>query len=156
MADMMLETGDLAQCKLFQGLSNEELALFYKHGDITHHAPGDILVHEGYRWEKLYVILQGDVEIFLPKTDQRFSKVTLTTLETGQAFGEFSFIDSKPASASVATSHDSTLYSIAYDALSNLLEQNDQLGRLVYKNLLVVLVDKLRTSNKELDVLVLS
>ena len=156
MPDNILETSDLALCSLFQGLNKEELDLFYQHGEINNHKPGEILVHEGYYWGKLYVVLKGEIEIFLPKTEHRFSKIALTTLGASQTFGEFSFIDSKPASASVATTRDTTLYSISYRALKSLLEQEDQLGKIIYKNLLVVLVDKLRASNKELDVIILS
>lgn len=156
MPDKLLETSDLALCKLFQGLNREEIDLLYQHGEVSEHKPGDVVVHEAYHWENLYVILSGEIEVFLPKTEHRFSKIVLTTLGASQTFGEFSFIDAKPASASVATIRNSTLFSIQYQVLKDLLDKEDQMGKIIYKNLLLILVEKLRTSNEELDVLILS
>lgn len=141
----------LASCELFKGLDAEQLRQVFEQGSVKPYKPESVLIHEGYSWDKLFVILDGEVEVFLPKAGHRFTKVTLTKLKLHSTFGEFSFVDSKPVSASVATTVQSALFSIDFKALRSLLDSDEHLANLIYKNLLVVLVGKLRTSNQELD-----
>lgn len=58
---------------------------------------------------------------------------------------------SLPAAASAVTITESLFFIIHHDKLNGILEKHDRIGRIVYKNLLAVLVERLRASNAELD-----
>ena len=57
---------------------------------------GDIIFEEGSSGDWIYVILQGEVEIF---KSVRGKKIVVDILKEGDLFGEVSFIDKKPRSA---------------------------------------------------------
>ena len=59
---------------------------------------GQILVKEKSSSRKLYIIRRGKVRVYKEYFGQ---KVTLAVLESGQVFGELSFFDAEPRSASV-------------------------------------------------------
>jgi CRP/FNR family transcriptional regulator len=70
----------------------------YPSGKIRRYAPGEILIQEGEISRRLFFIRQGSVAVFKTHMGQ---KVVLSTLNKGELFGEISFIESTPRSASV-------------------------------------------------------
>jgi CRP/FNR family cyclic AMP-dependent transcriptional regulator len=58
-------------------------------------APGEILIHEGLQPDKLYVLVEGQVEVV-----RRDALVTLVD-EPGSVFGEMSVLLDQPSSATV-------------------------------------------------------
>jgi len=141
----------LAANHLFGGINPEDLVPIRDTGEVLDASAGTSLIEEGDANTHLYLVLAGEVEVFLPETPERFSAVRLGTRGVGTCVGEYAFIDHKPASASVVTSKSSELFRISYSALDRLLSTNDALGRAVYRNLLSQLIDRLRDSDSDLD-----
>ena len=69
----------------------------------------------------------------------------------GDFFGEYSLIDSKPASASVIATQAGELIKITKHNMDNILENNDRIAKIVYLNILKILVERLRHINREYD-----
>ncbi len=96
------------------------------------------------------------MEICLPEQDEKVkykrpTKVKLATECEGNFFGEYSFFDSQPASASVVVTQAGELIKITKSDLDSILENNDHIAKIVYLNILRVLVKRLRHINKEYD-----
>lgn len=144
-------SGILSGITVFSGLDEEQLTLLASHFQQVECRAGEQLMTEGQKSETLSVLVDGRVEIFLPKSDARFSEIKLATMGPGELFGEYSFVDMRPASASVKAATDCRLLQIEYSALYKALDSNDSIARRFYENLLLVLIDRLRADDRELD-----
>lgn len=141
--------------RLVRGLSRKQAGLLFAAGNVASAEAGTIIVNEGDVVDRLYILLSGEVQVFLPRTSQRVAAVNLNRLREDDCFGEYAFIDERPASASVSASTDSELYEIAHDRLHEMLSTHADIGCIVYRNLLRILVERLRASNAELDLFTL-
>ncbi len=141
----------LAVNQVFAGLSPESLASVPGAGEVLQVKAGDRLIEEGQKNDHLYLVLKGAVEIRLLENPERYSGVRLGTRKEGSCIGEYAFIDRKPASATVIAAQPTELFKISYKNLEALLAGNNELGKALYRNLLLHLVDRLRAANAELD-----
>lgn len=94
----------LAESVVFAELSPAELDLIMMSCRLVDVSPGQALLSEGGKGEGLYVILEGNIEFFLPDRSmagvKRPSRVRLNVLGPGRCFGEYGVIDNQPSSAS--------------------------------------------------------
>jgi len=141
----------LSGISVFSGLDEAQLRQLAAHFQLVECKAGEQLMTEGERGGKLTVILEGGVEIFLPQNSDRFSEIKLANMGRGELFGEYSFVDMRPASASVKATIDCRLLQIDYSDLYRVLDSNDSIARRFYENLLLVLIDRLRADDRELD-----
>jgi CRP-like cAMP-binding protein len=149
----------LAASAVFQKLAPAELDAVVARARVVHAAPGQLLLTEGTPGDGLYVVLEGEVEVFLPARAaggaRRPTPVRLNRLGPGRCFGEYGIVDDGPSSASVAATTESTLGFLPRAALQQLLERDDRLAHVVYANLLRFLVGRLRRKDQDVDLLVL-
>lgn len=124
--------------------------IFYR-GSVIQIDDGDIIITEGRANTALYVVLSGELEVNLPDQLDRVSGISLAARRAGDCVGEYSFLDHRPASASVSANQPTELFKIAHNTFEELLDTHSDLARRIYRNLLVSLVDRLRASNAELD-----
>ncbi len=141
--------------RLVRGLSRKQAGLLLAAGTVSRADAGTIIVSEGDVVDRLFILLAGEVQVFLPQTVQRVAAVNLNRLGEDDCFGEYAFIDQRPASASVCATMDSEIYEIRHDRLHEMLLTHADIGCIVYRNLLRVLVERLRASNAELDLFTL-
>lgn len=144
----------VAKSLVFEGLAPDDLAKILACCHLMDIGAGKPLVTEGEPVDNLYVICEGRVEFFLPEQGvrgQRASRVKLNVLGSGRCFGEYSLIDDKPSSASAQTLVPTRLCVIPRDEFRRILEENNRIGRIVYRNLLQMLVARLRAKDQDLD-----
>jgi CRP-like cAMP-binding protein len=138
----------------FSGLERAQLELLAADFNQIQCQAGDLLISEGGRGHCLSILVEGQVLIFLPATQgitERISDVRLAVMSRGELFGEYGFVDLRPASASVRAINDCTLLQIDYGKLQHILNENSDLARKFYENLLLLLIDRLRKNDSELD-----
>jgi CRP-like cAMP-binding protein len=147
----------LAASVVFQHLAPPEMELVLAQARVMDAPPGQLLLSEGTPGDGLYVVLEGEVDVFLPQTAasgaHRPTPVRLNRLGPGRCFGEYGIVDDEPSSASVATLTPARLCFVPRRELRRLLEHNDRIARVVYGNLLRVLVGRLRRKDRDFDVL---
>ncbi len=80
-------------------------------------SPGELLITEGKKGDRLFVVLEGEVEIFI-------GDEVLETVEEGGIFGEMSLIDFDPASASARAKTDIKLATIDESRFLYLVQQH--------------------------------
>lgn len=142
--------------QIFHRLPESLCQLLYEAGDIAAVPAGTLIVNEGDRLDRLYILLAGEIEIFLPADERRLSDVKLTRMRPGECFGEYAFVDHQPASATIRALEDSEVYSIEHATLKAFLDTHHSVASIIYQNLLHILVRRLRASNAELDLFTLS
>jgi CRP-like cAMP-binding protein len=149
----------LADATVFQHLAPAELDLILESCRLVDAHAGQIILPEGRPGDGLYVILEGEIEFFLPErvseTLRRPSRVRLNVLGPGRCFGEYGFIDDQPASAAAQALTRARLCFLPKAVLRRIIDQHDRIGKVVNANLLRILVSRLRRKDKELDLFLL-
>ncbi len=146
----------LSNIEIFKGLTNDDLKKIYPYFQKVRFSETDTLIKEGHISSTLYIIIDGQVEVSLPEQNKekkykRPSKVKLAILNKGSFFGEYSFVDSGLASASVVATQAGELIKITNLELNNVLKNNDRIAKTIYLNMLQILIKRLRNINKEYD-----
>lgn len=136
---------------LFRGLSDSQLKAIDGSGEQVEIDAGDQVLDQNGPSHYLYLVLAGELEVYFPSGDSRFSAVMLDHRKAGEYFGEYGFIDPAPASASVRATRSCVLFRISHDSLNQLIAMDSDIGRAIYRNLLVMLVQRLRSTDEELD-----
>ena len=145
---------------VFQSVSPADLDTVVSMSRFITLKPGELILSEGTPGEGLYIVLEGDVEVFLPARggtgSLRPTRIRLARLGPGRCLGEYGVIDDQPSSASAIALTPTRLCFLPKAKFRGLLERNDHVGRIVYANLLRYLVSRLRSKDKELDVVLLA
>jgi len=142
---------EFSNSPLFRGLGDGAVRELYVNGSIAAANAGDVIMTEGEPLRDFFIVLSGQLEVSLPKTDARFTGVHLSELGPGQPVGEYSLIDEHPASASVKTLTGCLLFTISQQRFQELLDATPEVGKIFYQNLLALMVSRLREDNRELD-----
>ena len=152
---------NLVDSVVFECLKPAELDVIIASCRLVDAAAGQMLLAEGQRGEGLYIVLEGEIEVFLPEhvaggTMRRPSRVHLNRLGPGRCFGEYGAIDDQPSSASVQTVTPTRLCLLTRANFREIVEKHDRIGKIVYANLLRFLIRRLRSKDKELDLILLT
>jgi CRP-like cAMP-binding protein len=110
--------------------------LFRKETDTLQLAPGDFLFREGEKGEKMYVLLEGEVDIFL-------GDFVLETAGPGALLGEMALIDDSPRTAKAVAKTPARLTQIDRRRFHFLVQQTPHFATHVMKTL----ADRLRHMN---------
>jgi CRP-like cAMP-binding protein len=147
----------LAESVVFAGLQPADMGLLMASCRVVDASAGQLVLSEGRKGGGLYVILEGEVEFFLPERSpagvRRPTRVRFNVLGPGRCFGEYGLIDDQPSSASAQALTATRLCVLPTTEFRRLVDQHDRLGKTVYANLLRFLVGRLRTKDRELDLI---
>jgi len=147
----------LAGSVVFADLGPAELDQIVAAGRVIDAPRGQVLLTEGRKGDGLYVILEGEIEFFLPERSpagaRRPSRVRLNVLGPGRCFGEYGLIDDQPSSASALALTAARLCVLGTADFHRVVHANDRIGRTIYANLLRFLVGRLRAKDRELDLI---
>lgn len=114
---------------------------------------GDLIFRENTSSKELYIIVQGEVDIFVDpalvsSSTTPMDNTTIATLRRGQNFGEVALVDEGLRSASAcASQNDTRLLIIPRDKLIMLCDTYPQLGYRLMYNLAADLAMKIRNTD---------
>ena len=105
------------------------------HGVMRGYPKGSIVIHEGDLSDSLYVILSGQVKVFI--ADDAGKEFVLSTIGPGDYFGEVA-LDGGPRSASIMTLEPCRFFVIPKIEVKSLIERHPEfasnlIGRLIRK-----------------------
>lgn len=136
--------------RLLRGLQEQHVALIAKAGNAIEVGQGDTVIFEGRPNEYIYLVISGAMHVVLAHGAGE-SGLPLATLGDGDYFGEYSFVDSLPPNTRVVAAEPALLLRLHHDDLNALMQSHAEIAQAIYRNLLVDLVGRLRSSNAELD-----
>lgn len=143
----------LADVHLMRGVDDAALERVQEAGEILSVTAGQRIIEEGAVPQNLVLLITGRLEVFVPDPADRSRGNRLATINPGDSCGEYGFVDRRPASASVKAVEDSEVFVIANKDFDTLMRENHDLERVIYRNLLKTLVNRLRASNVVIDAL---
>jgi CRP-like cAMP-binding protein len=147
----------LLQSKVFKGLSDEHLKKFADRGDIVTFEKNETIISEDQAGHPFFIVIKGQVEVVLPKTAsgqdyERVTRIKLSRLAQGDCIGEYSLIDEQPASATVIALEPCILFEISRSHFEEIINISDFIAKTVYKNILLITIERARDGNRQLDI----
>lgn len=125
--------GVLQKIELFNGFREDELLDIAQKLKYAPFATGDIITHQGEASHWLYILTEGEVEVYLETSQQQRRK--LSTLQAGSYFGEMGMMTGSPRTASVIASRDCECYLLDKDAFEQVLHNRPELAEEISQTL---------------------
>jgi CRP/FNR family transcriptional regulator, cyclic AMP receptor protein len=135
----------LARLPLFGGLSDTALQAFADRAVPLNVDAGDNVFVEGDSARTLYVVQQGLLEIVKQRGGE---EIVLSRITPGECFGEMSFIDMQPRSATVRALEPSSLWSWPYQAIHERYCNDNKCYMLLVMNIARELSRRLRKADE--------
>ncbi len=129
----------LGMAKLFANISLEAVEHLFERCHTLGLERGEHLLEPGAANDHLYLILDGELRVYL--SDRSLPEHAVLT--TGDCVGEMSLIDGRGASALVLAAHYTRLLAMPHDVLWSLVDCSHGVAR----NLLAILAGRMRNDN---------
>jgi CRP/FNR family transcriptional regulator, cyclic AMP receptor protein len=140
---------------VFRGFSPIEWDRVMRIAEISDVAPGELIITQGERSQRLWVLLEGMCEVFHQLAEGNPGEpTTLATLEPYANFGEMSFFHPAPHSASVRAKTAAKLLSIERSRFESLCSQEASATCKLAVNTVASLAERLRRMDEWVDELV--
>ena len=118
---------------LFSGLDADELKVLEGHATIRTYPRNTLIITEGDEASTLYVILSGQVKVFL--SNEEGKEIVVNIQGAGEHFGELALIDSAPRSASVITTQKTRLAAISKPDFRKILADHPDIALSLIRDL---------------------
>lgn len=112
----------------------------------------ETLFSEGDQGSEVFLILKGSVRVVgnVDLDDNRTVHPGFSDLGEGQVFGELPMFDGEPRSATVVALTDCELAVLEGEQLMGFLDDHPELGYPIFKELIHLLVGRLRQANRRI------
>lgn len=118
---MACEASLLADVELFEHLGPEDRDRLAEAIDLRRLAPGETLFQAGTPGESLYIVREGEIELFV--RDNAGQKIVLTIARPGEIFGELALLDRGPRTATAIALGDTELLELDREDLLLLFQK---------------------------------
>lgn len=139
----------LKKLYLFKDLSAAELELVTGAVSTINCGPGDEVFSQGDKARSLFIIQSGTIKIH--QLAEGGESVEVTRIGAGSHFGEMSFLDGEPRSASATAVEQSEIIVIDYDKLSMIMIEHSGISVHFYRQFAIFLCGRLRITTKDLS-----
>lgn len=154
----MVKASLLSKFSIFEGLSYEQLEKISRIGEEVSFNKGETIVKEGESGDKMYLILEGEVEVSktltlrVSKSDFESREKTITRFSSKDHlfFGEMVLLGDSIRTATVSALTDCSLYSIKKEGFEALGEEYPVLGYKLVRNISKILCDYLKKANSDI------
>lgn len=138
----MGQTEQLEDIQVFNDFSESEIEEIFRVAQICRYHPGDIVFDEQSTDTSLYIILRGEFEIL--GTTKSGEKHSFSVIGEGTVFGEMSFLDGQPRSATVQAKSEAEILKITKDDFGRLVENAPEIATKFFQDLARVVSLRLR------------
>ncbi|MBT8135670.1 MAG: cyclic nucleotide-binding domain-containing protein [Gammaproteobacteria bacterium] len=121
-------------------LSDDDIESLFELGSEQQTITNTVILKEGEVSPTLYIVLEGLVGVSTRSLPDR----QLATLGPGELVGEISFLEQKPAIATVTIVENTLLLAIPADALREAMERRAGFGSRMYRSLALLAAQRLR------------
>ena len=131
---------ELRHLRLFNNVAASSINQLLKEFRACDLEPGEVLLSPFNRNQYLYLLLKGQLKVYLGSLDSQ----AVSTLKVGDCAGEISFIDNEHPSAYVVATDSCCVLRLHRESLFNLFQQSPEL----MQNMLELLCDRVRKGNR--------
>jgi CRP/FNR family cyclic AMP-dependent transcriptional regulator len=143
----MVTAAEIQSVSLFEGLTQDELGVIAAAMTADSFPEGHIVYRENeVGCACIYIIRKGKVDVIKQSTDN--DPMSIAVLRDGNFFGEFSFFDSKPHSATtVVAEHGTIVLSLQRPDFEKAIANNPWIGYKVLINIIHEISSVIRKMN---------
>ena len=134
----------LRNVPIFKRMNDSEIIQLAEIASVYQAPAGETVVHEGKKSQRLWIVLEGECEVFKEADGQSGEPIVLAVLEPYSNFGEMSFFHPAPHSASVRAKTPLTLLKIDRVDYDELVEDGASAAAKLACNALESLSERLR------------
>jgi small-conductance mechanosensitive channel len=116
----------LRKVELFSASAEEELVAIAEKLKFAPFAKGDVITHQGDVAHWLYIITEGEADVYLEMPGQEKRK--LSTLHQGNFFGEMGLMTGAPRTATVIAASDIECYRLDKESFQEFLHKRPELA----------------------------
>ncbi len=127
---------------IFEGLGDGELRKIAKLFTQKLFRPGEKVFNKGDSGTEAYVVMRGQIDIYLDELAK-----PIASINNGQIFGEFAFLDGAPRVAVAIAAQATILLVVQRQAFQDMVQREATLGMVVMRNIAMELSNKLRRAN---------
>lgn len=131
----------LKKCSILQDLTCEEILTLFQRGRFERFHTGEEIVTEGFLSHSVWVVVRGSCEV-IKRGQRRDSQLAL--VEPGHVFGEMSFFDDLPHSATVRVVDRVETIRLTREEYDELAASEPEIARKFAVNIVRVLSERLR------------
>lgn len=139
----------LSDISIFSGLSESELQAILDVANVQTLAKNRLLISEGEVSDTLFLLLSGEVQIFLSDLDGK--EFILSVLKEGDYFGELALLDAEKRTASAITLTKCTIVTIKGADFKDILQKHPGIYPVLIKHLMTIV----RTNTENVRMLAL-
>jgi CRP-like cAMP-binding protein len=121
-------------------LSDSDIDWLAQSGKKVTHPVDTKLITLGEQTPTLYIVLDGELSV---QTNTNFE---LAKIYSGEILGEMSFIDSRPTSANVIVTMESSVLEISKELLNEKLSKDTEFGSRFYRAIAMFLSQRMRNT----------
>jgi CRP-like cAMP-binding protein len=132
----------LTKCPLFRGMTASERQEIFGLLETKIYSPAQTILEEGESFQYIWIVLKGRCQVI--KTRKTGTEHELAVLEPYGVFGEMSFFNPAPHSASVRALTDVEVSRLSRESYDRLLRMDSVAAYKLSHNTMGVLVDRLR------------
>jgi CRP/FNR family cyclic AMP-dependent transcriptional regulator len=133
----------LVQAWLFAELMPDEVDALYACARPLRLAPGAVLVEAGRRNEAIWIVCEGKVSVLARQADG--TRTTVAELGAGEMFGEMSWLDGQPASATTLVTEAAHVLKLTFVDFDRFLTERRDAHLQILRKLAINLSHRLRT-----------
>jgi CRP-like cAMP-binding protein len=141
----------LAENRLFQGAGGAALDRVAPAFQAEAWGPGTVLCREGEVGDRMFLLVQGLVDVLIATREQRVEPVA--TLDAGDAFGMAGLVDMRPRSASCVARDEVVVLALDRPGWSRTIREDDAAGRALRLAVIRSLSEQLAYANGQLALL---
>jgi CRP-like cAMP-binding protein len=136
---------DLRSFAMFACVPAEGLEIFARAAEAVDVEPGQVVYEQGERGDAIYVVVEGELMVLRGADDTLLSEIG-----KGELFGEMSFVDMQPRSATVRAKTAAKLWRWPYPTLGEIRRSDLKAFTLLYMNLAREISRRLRRADERL------
>ncbi|MEE9614282.1 MAG: cyclic nucleotide-binding domain-containing protein [Thermodesulfobacteriota bacterium] len=141
----MVDPNTLRHIPFFADLSDEERATVAEIIEEEEFKVGDTIFKESEGGQSLYIIRRGEVKACKMAPDGEL--LTLTVMKDGEIFGEMSFLDGRPRSATIVAISDIEAYVMDRGKFEGLVDGHPRIIYKLMKNIVFTIHSIVRGMN---------
>ncbi|MBI9087133.1 MAG: cyclic nucleotide-binding domain-containing protein [Desulfobacterales bacterium] len=132
----------------FRYLGEDELKAILSLSDIVVYAPGEKIITQGDIGEFFFAVIDGQVDISIQQLNK--PGVILSTLASGEIFGESAIFLKEERTATVTSSQETVVIRIHRQNMLSFFKSNAHAGNKVLMIIVLGLLIRLKNTNQEL------
>jgi len=148
MASIQVIANMLDETKWGQDFDRTEVETIAHFMSVQAFKKGEYIFRQGDKQNFMAFIVDGKVEIVKESADQL--EITVVTLLPRTYFGEMSFVDDEPRSASAIAKEETTMLFLSSESFERICDVHPKIGMRIIKNIAKMISQRLRMTTGKL------